>query len=137
MGHTVALMESNLMLAHVQQRNAAQRNNSKTLHAVEHHHRIIVAEDFMALEINKLEMAWLKAETIADRTKTEAMRAAERLDDTKQKVALGGDKDFFVLLTKVETTVETLRARHAAAERQASELFDRLVEAKSQGEAHA
>ena len=50
---------------------------------------------------------------------------------------MGGDKDFFVLLTKVETTVETLRARHAAAERQASELFDRLVEAKSQGEAHA
>ena len=137
MGHTVALKESNRMLAHVQQGRAAPRDNSKTLHAVDHHHRIIVAEDFMALEINKLEMAWLKAETIADRTKTEAMRAAERLDDTKQKVALGGDKDFFVLLTKVETTVETLRARHAAAERQASELFDRLVEAKSQGEVHA
>ena len=91
----------------------------------------------MALEIRKLEMAWLKAETIADRTKSEAMRAAERLDDTKQKVALGGGKEIYVLLTKVETAVETLRARHAAAERQASELFDRLQLAKSQGEVHA
>ena len=91
----------------------------------------------MALEIKKLEMAWLKAETIADRTKSEAMRAAERLDDTKQKVALGGGKEIYVLLTKVETTVETLRARHAAAERQASELLDRLQLAKSQGEVYA
>ena len=125
------------MLALVQHVDAGREFNNKTLHAKAHHHCIIVAEEFMALEITTLEMAWLKAETIADRTKTEAMRAAERLDDTKQKVAMGGDKDFFVLLTKVETTVETLRARHAAAERQASELFDRLVEAKSQGEAHA
>ena len=137
MGHTVAPEESNPMLALVQHVDAGREFNNKTLHAEAHHHCIIVAEEFMALEITTLEMAWLKAETIADRTKTEAMRAAERLDDTKQKVAMGGDKDFFVLLTKVETTVETLRARHAAAERQASELFDRLVEAKSQGEAHA
>ncbi len=137
MGHTVALEESNPMLALVQHVDAGRGFDNKTLHAAERHHCIIVAEEFMALEITTLEMAWLKAETIADRTKTEAMRAAERLDDTKQKVALGGDKDFFVLLTKVETTVETLRARHAAAERQANELFDRLVEAKSQGEAHA
>jgi outer membrane murein-binding lipoprotein Lpp len=91
----------------------------------------------MALEIKTLEMAWLKAETIADRTKSEALRAKERLDDTKQKVALVGTKEIVVLLTKVETTVETLRARHAAAERQANELFDRLQAAKSQGEVHA
>ena len=91
----------------------------------------------MAFEITKLEHAWLKAETIADRTKSEALRAAERLDDTRQKVALGAGKEIFVLLTKVETTVEKLRARHALAERQANDLFDRLVEAKSQGEVHA
>ncbi len=91
----------------------------------------------MAQEVWKLEQAWLKAETVADRARTEASRATERLVDTREKAAHGGNKDIVVLLTNVETTVETLRARHAAAERQASELFDRLVAAKSQGEVHA
>ena len=91
----------------------------------------------MALKVEVLEQAWLKAETIADRTRSEAVRAAERLTDTQEKAAHGGSKDIVVLLTTVETTVETLRARHAAAERQANELFDRLLEAKSQGEVHA
>ena len=91
----------------------------------------------MALKVQVLEQAWLKAETIADRTRSEAMRAAERLIDAQEKAAHGGSKDIVVLLTTVETTVETLRARHAAAEQQANELFDRLLEAKSQGEVHA
>lgn len=91
----------------------------------------------MAQEIWKLEQAWLKAETVADRTRTEASRATERLVDMREKAAHGGSKDIVVLLTNVQTTVETLRARHAAAEQQASELFDRLVEAKSQDQMHA
>jgi hypothetical protein len=91
----------------------------------------------MALEVKVLEQAWLKAETIVDRTRSEAMRAAERLIDTREKAAHGGGKEIVVLLTKVETTVQTLRARHAAAERQANDLFDRLLEAKSLGEVHA
>jgi hypothetical protein len=92
----------------------------------------------MALKVEVLEQAWLKAETIADRTRTEALRAAARLVDAKDKAAnTGGSKDIVVLLNTVETTVETLRARHAAAERQANELFDRLQEAKSEGEVRA
>ncbi len=91
----------------------------------------------MAQEIWKLEQAWLKAETVADRIRSETSRATARLVDTKEKAAHGGGKDIVVLLTKVETTVKTLRQRHAAAEQQASELFDRLVEAKSQDQMHA
>jgi hypothetical protein len=90
----------------------------------------------MSLEVEVLEQAWLRAETVVDRTRSETMRATERLFDTREKVAHGGTKDIVVLLTKVETTVETLKARHEAAERQANDLFDRLLEAKAQGGAH-
>ncbi len=91
----------------------------------------------MALKVEVLEQAWLKAETIADRTRFEARRAAERLIDAREKAAQKSGRDIVVLINTVETTVETLRLRHAAAERQANELFDRLLEAKSQGEVHA
>jgi hypothetical protein len=90
----------------------------------------------MAVAVKVLEQAWLKAETIVDRTRCEALRASERLIDTREKAAHGGGKEIVVLLTKVETTAETLRARHEAAERQANDLFDRLLEAQSQGGAH-
>ncbi len=90
----------------------------------------------MSLEVEVLEQAWLKAETIVDRTRCEAMRASERLSDTREKVAHGANKEIVVLLTKVETTAEKLKARHESAERQANDLFDRLLEAKSQGGAH-
>ena len=90
----------------------------------------------MAFEVEVLEQAWLKAETIVDRTRSEAMRATERLFDTREKAAMARNKDIVVLLTKVETTVETLKARHEAAERQANDLFDRLLEARAQGGAH-
>lgn len=98
---------------------------------------LYIAEATMALKVQVLEQAWLKAETIADRTRDEAMRASQRLIDAQEKAAHGGGKEIVVLLNTVETTVETLRARHAAAERQANELFDRLLEAKSQGEVRA
>lgn len=91
----------------------------------------------MVAKVEILEQAWLKAETICDRTRSEAQRAAACLVDTREKAAHNSGKDIVVLLSRVETTVETLRARHAAAERQANELFDRWLEAKSQGEVHA
>ena len=91
----------------------------------------------MALKIEVLVQAWLKAETVADRARKSASRATERLVYTREKAAAGGGKDIVVLLNTVETTVETLKARHEAAERQAAELFERMLEAKSQGEVHA
>jgi hypothetical protein len=135
MSYTVALGVCLVTRAQVQQSEKQEAAVSKTDPVRET--GTIIAEVTMALEVRVLEQAWLKAETIVDRTRSEAMRAAERLIDTREKAANGNRKEIVGRLTTVETTVQKLRARHAAAERQANELFDRLQAAKSQGEVHA
>lgn len=86
----------------------------------------------MSTEIAKLEQAWLQAEAVADQAKQQA-RAAKAAAEGKRKVANGSGGTMTLLL---DTQVE-LDARHAAAERKASELFDRLWKAKEQGQVHA
>jgi lipid A disaccharide synthetase len=93
----------------------------------------------MAPEIWMLEQAWLKAETVADRSRTATMRATARLDDTLEKVAVGAAKrtpEIKVLLTTVESTVQTLKQRQQAAEQQAAAMFERFEAARSRGETH-
>jgi lipid A disaccharide synthetase len=95
----------------------------------------------MAPEIWMLEQAWLKAETVADKSRTATMRATARLDDTREKVAVGAAQrvpEIKVLLNTVETTVQTLKARQEAAEQQAAEMYARFeAAARSHGEIHA
>jgi hypothetical protein len=137
MSHTVAPQNDRPMLAWMQQSGTNEAPEGKLRAGAPPSGTVpVIAEEVMASDVWVLEQAWLKAETIVDRTRCEAMRASERLVDTREKAAHGANKEIVVLLTKVETTVETLRARHEAAERQANDLFDRLLEAKAQGGAH-
>ena len=88
----------------------------------------------MAPEIWMLEQAWLKAETVADRSRTATRRATARLDDTRDKMAggvAGKVPEIKVLLNTVETTVQTLKERQAAAEQQAAAMFERFEAARS------
>ena len=77
----------------------------------------------MALNIAQLEQDWLAAESAADRLRAAAMQADAELEQAN------GAKGIKVTIDDVEQ----LHARHAAAERAASDAFDRLWSAKSAG----
>lgn len=82
----------------------------------------------MAQKISQLEQDWLAAETIADQLRAEAIRADAELERFSAKADRQKQPEIRVLLGEVED----LHARHAAAERAASEAFDRLWSAKEQ-----
>jgi hypothetical protein len=86
----------------------------------------------MSTDISKLEQAWLQAEALADKARLEA-EEARKVAERKKKVASAEGGEITVLLS----TMEQLNERHAAAERRASELFDRLWTAKELGRTHA
>lgn len=72
--------------------------------------------------IADLEKSWLAAETMADELKHEAERMSAEVrvsDNDKLKVLLNQS--------------EELKARHAAADKAASEAFDRLWQARDVG----
>lgn len=75
----------------------------------------------MALNITQLEQDWLAAESAADQLRAEALRADAELEHAN------GAKGIKVTIDDVEL----LHARHAAAEKAASDAFDRLWSAKS------
>ncbi len=75
----------------------------------------------MAIDVSQLEQAWLEAETMADEAKHEALKLSQEL--ARQREVRGEDgQDVTVLVT----TIETLKARQAEAERTASAAFDRF-----------
>ena len=78
----------------------------------------------MSYEINRLEEAWLKAESNVDRVKREAMEIDAVLSGE------GCGEDAVVVSDDLETKAEYLRAQIAQAEQAASEAFDRLWSAK-------
>jgi hypothetical protein len=80
----------------------------------------------MTAQISELEKAWLEAETIAD----EARHAAE-VYEAKRSQARSDDE-----IKLLAANVEQARARFARAEQMAAETFDRLWEAKAQGQMH-
>jgi len=77
----------------------------------------------MALNIAQLEQDWLAAETAADQLRAAAMQADAELERTN------GVKTIKVTIDDVEQ----IHARHKAAEKAASDAFDRLWSAKSIG----
>jgi len=86
----------------------------------------------MSTEIAKLEQAWLQAEALADQVKQQ-VREAKAVAEGRRKFANGNGGAITVMIGDADE----LDARHAAAERKASELFDRLWKAKEQGRVHA
>lgn len=78
----------------------------------------------MTIEISRLEEAWLKAESDADRVKREAMHVEGALSGGRRRESI--DDEVAVLKTKAES----LRAQVAVAEQAAEEAFDRLWSAK-------
>ena len=85
----------------------------------------------MSSEISMLEQAWLQAETIADKARYEAMALDEVLEAKRRAVK---DESEILVLT---TNVEKAKAKHKRAEQMAAETFDRLWQAKSQGQMNA
>jgi hypothetical protein len=85
----------------------------------------------MSSEISMLEQAWLQAETIADKARYEAMALDEVLE--AKRTAVKDETEILVLTT----TVEKAKAKHKRAEQMAAETFDRLWQAKSQGQMNA
>ena len=78
----------------------------------------------MTYEINRLEEAWLKAESDADMVKREAMQIDQVLanhDDCEDV-----QDDYDVLITKAEQ----LRAQLLKADQEAAEAFERFWSAK-------
>ena len=75
----------------------------------------------MALNIEKLEQDWLAAESTADQLRAAALQADAELERAN------GAKGIRVTIDDVEQ----LHARHAAAEKAASDAFDRLWSAKT------
>jgi hypothetical protein len=82
----------------------------------------------MASDVERLEQAWIEAETTADHIR-ELAREAERIADELKRTTDRNGNDVTVLLSKAEH----LHARHQQAEKSASEAFDRLWQAKGQG----
>lgn len=72
--------------------------------------------------IADLEKNWLQAESMADELKQEA----ERID---AELRAGGNDDVKILINQSEE----IQARHAAADKAASEAFDRLWQARDVG----
>lgn len=72
--------------------------------------------------ISKLEKSWLAAESAADKLKQQAKRIDAELKDNDSG-------DVKVLITRSQE----LMAKHAAAERAASDAFDRLWQARDVG----
>lgn len=79
-------------------------------------------------DIDRLEQAWIEAETTADHIRDLALEAERIAEELKANAGRAGN-EVNVLLTKAEQ----LHARHLMAERSASEAFDRLWHAKGQG----
>ena len=82
----------------------------------------------MSINIAQLEQAWLKAETLADAAKREAMRASEELQVRNSKVVDATEVKILLI------TAEQAKSRQAEAERKASAAFDLLWQAKGQGQ---
>ncbi|MFM1813456.1 MAG: hypothetical protein RLZ98_151 [Pseudomonadota bacterium] len=85
----------------------------------------------MSYEINRLEEAWLKAESDADRAKREALKIDAVLSKGSANENL--EDEFDVLMGRAES----LRAQVAEAEQAAAEAFDRLWSAKGMNGTHA
>jgi hypothetical protein len=81
----------------------------------------------MSDDITDLEQEWLQAETLADKARYEA-----EVYEAKKNAAR--DEGEIMILA---TNIEKARARHARAEQMACETFDRLWQAKSQGQMNA
>ena len=77
----------------------------------------------MALNIAQLEQDWLAAESAADQLRAAAMQADAELEQANSAKGIKVTID----------DVEQLHARHAAAEKAASDAFDRLWSAKTNG----
>ena len=86
----------------------------------------------MSTDISKLEQAWLQAEALADKARLEATEARQRAERTGMGATADGRE-----VTVLISAVEELAAQHEAAERRASELFDRLWKARELGRTHA
>lgn len=84
----------------------------------------------MAADIFRLEQDWLQAETIADQARSAAMNADRQLECLQLK----GDGDQIRVLI---SSVEAAKARFQQAEQSACDAFDRLWQAKSQGQLNA
>jgi len=81
----------------------------------------------MSMNIRDLEKAWLEAETRAD----EAKRAARQVDaEIKQRNGAAKDGGEIKVLV---SSLEEAKARQEMAERSASDAFERLWQAKSNG----
>lgn len=78
----------------------------------------------MSYEINRLEEAWLKAESDADKYKREASKIDQVLSGGRAREARELEVD------ELKTKAERLRAKMAVAEQAAAEAFDRLWSAK-------
>jgi hypothetical protein len=85
----------------------------------------------MQVDISQLEQAWLRAETMADEAKRDAVRASGELQAKNAKVVDAGE--IKILLTSVQQAKD----RQDEAERQASAAFDQLWQAKGQRQVHA
>jgi len=83
----------------------------------------------MERDISRLEQAWLKAETLADEARGRVMEADRALENVKKQAA-GAELDL------LQTSAQSAKARHAAAEQMACDAFDRLWQAKAQGGSH-